>query len=35
MLGLTLGPATGDAVAQLVVDRQTPDHLGPFAVARN
>ena len=34
MLGLTLAPATGEAVAELLTTGQAPDVLGPFDPAR-
>ncbi len=34
MLGLTLAPATGEAVAELIATGRTPEGLGPFDPAR-
>ena len=34
MLGLTLGPATGEAVAELIVSGRAPDVIAPFDPAR-
>jgi D-amino-acid dehydrogenase len=34
MLGLTLGPSTGDAVAELLTTGRTPDVLAPFSPSR-
>ena len=34
MLGFTLGPATGRAIAELVTGDGVPDWVAPFAVDR-
>ncbi|MBA3337752.1 MAG: FAD-binding oxidoreductase, partial [Chloroflexia bacterium] len=34
MLGVTLGPATGEAVAALLTDGETPEVLRPFTAGR-
>jgi D-amino-acid dehydrogenase len=34
MLGVTLAPATGDAVADLITTGRAPEVIGPFDPAR-
>jgi D-amino-acid dehydrogenase len=34
MLGLTLAPATGEAVAELITSDRAPDVIAPFDPAR-
>jgi glycine/D-amino acid oxidase-like deaminating enzyme len=34
MLGVTLAPATGDAVAELLVTGSVPTELAPFRIGR-